>query len=209
VAETNTELSIITCVRDEQEMANVQKFPLDRFPEVEHIVQEDETFSGCWATRDLSVSKASGRWLVWLDPYDRLPVESLEAALSILRGEGKGAEVVYGQLYHSSEAGDHVDLRPEYTYSGMWDALLVTHPFFHLRSTWERVGGYNWHLPVGGLYPYLSKILTEDSVVKKCPEIKYYWRRDHPNQLTRNKVETLSAFLEGMRVWRKAHRKNV
>lgn len=123
--------------------------PVDPSPLKQYLVENaDDRFvgmkvregtSGVVAARNQGVEASRGRMILPLDADDALPPRSIETLMEAWKGDG----IVYGNTILFGRDFQKVFRSRDYSFDRLLNELIMPVGSLHLRSDWEKVGGWN------------------------------------------------------------------
>jgi glycosyltransferase involved in cell wall biosynthesis len=196
------------------------------FP-VRYIHQENR---GLTASRNLGIQESRGSYLVFLDADDRLLPEAIKAGLDVLQTRPECAMTIGDHLFVCEDGSYLAHSRKTFLGSSHYEALLISN-FIEMissvlfrRSVFEAVGGFDPQLRVAEDYELYLRIARDFPVCCHTSVVAEY--RQHKSNVSHNSelmltltlqvlkrearhifsdIRRLSAFLEGLRTWRKQY----
>jgi glycosyltransferase involved in cell wall biosynthesis len=130
--------------------------------------------AGVVAARNTAAAMAEGEFLLPLDADDSLPNRSLEIMLDHWPGDG----IVYGDTLIFGQDFQRKYKSRKYNFELLLDGLIMPVGSLHLKSDWEKIGG--WHPDMeDGLedWEYWIRMGENGVCGHYVPEITYQYRR--------------------------------
>jgi glycosyltransferase involved in cell wall biosynthesis len=196
------------------------------FP-IRYLYQQNR---GLTASRNRGIQESRGAYLIFLDADDRLLPEAVEAGLNVLQPRAECAMAIGDHLFVCEDGSYLADSRKPCVGAAHYEALLISN-FIEMissvlfrRSVFEEVGGFDPELRVAEDYELYLRIAREFPVCCHSTVVAEYRQHranaSHNSELMLtmtlqvlkrqaryifNDVRRLSAYLEGLRTWRRQY----
>ncbi len=196
------------------------------FP-IRYLHQEN---CGLTASRNRGIRESRGSYLIFLDADDRLLPEAVEAGLNVLQPRAECAMAIGDHLFVCEDGSYLANSRKPCVDAAHYEALLISN-FIEMissvlfrRSVFAEVGEFDLELRVAEDYELYLRIAREFPVCCHPTVVAEY--RQHRANVSHNSelmltmtlqvlkrqarylckdVRRLSAYLEGLRTWRKQY----
>jgi glycosyltransferase involved in cell wall biosynthesis len=196
------------------------------FP-VRYLYQKNR---GLTASRNRGIQESRGAYVIFLDADDRLLPEAVEAGLQVLQPRAECAMAIGDHLFVGEDGSHLANSRKPCVGEAHYEALLISN-FIEMissvlfrRSVLDEVGGFDLGLRVAEDYELYLRIAREFPVCCHATVVAEY--RQHRSNASHNSelmltmtlqvlkrqaryifndLRRLSAYLEGLRTWRKQY----
>jgi glycosyltransferase involved in cell wall biosynthesis len=144
--------------------------------------EEDSRFQYLWKensgvsdSRNFGISKSKGKYILPLDGDDLIGSEYMEKAIQAFSNDPKLKIVYCAGVFFGSYEGS-IMLKP-YNYKTLLLENTFFNSVFYKRIDFDCISGYSVEMKKGWEdWELLIRMLNEDSVVFKLPEVLYYYR---------------------------------
>ena len=185
---------------------------------------------GLTASRNRGIQESRGAYLIFLDADDRLLPEAVEAGLNVLQPRAECAMAIGDHLFICEDGSYLANSRKPCMGAAHYEALLISN-FIEMissvlfrRSVFDDVGGFDPELRVAEDYELYLRIAREFPLCCHSRVVAEY--RQHRSNVSHNSelmltmtlqvlkrqaryifndVRRLSAYLEGLRTWRRQY----
>lgn len=141
---------------------------------------------GLSSARNYGISNSSGEYVIVLDADDKLAPSYIEKCLKEFLSSPK-TKIVYSEAYKFDGVQEKWNLE-EYSFNRLLITNMIYCSAMFKRCDWQKAGGYNESLKRGSEdWEFWLRMLDENSIVKRIPEILFFYRVKPTSMFTQMK----------------------
>ncbi|MCC6937016.1 MAG: glycosyltransferase [Flavobacteriales bacterium] len=151
------------------------------------VIRQQNT--GLGKARNNGIRVARGEYIIPLDADNQLFSAQISRTIELLDSD-PGIDVVYGDLQYFGEHSGRILVGP-FNFGRMYRKNYIDACAGFRKSLWERLGGYDEHMPVMGFedWDFWLRASVSGARFRYVPEVFFNYRVRHGSMLTHANVE--------------------
>ena len=132
---------------------------------------------GVSAARNIGIRAANTKYILCLDPDDKISPTYIENAIKYLN-EHEDVTLYYGKAKMFYDNGNEEDWNlPKYSYEQLIYSNCIYSAFVYRRKDYERIGGYDEGMRGYEDWEFLVRLLSDNKKIYMTDDVVFYYRR--------------------------------